>query len=682
MIERPSVLTRARAYLNGESWFPIGVLFALNAVDEFDTRTFDVLGPEIADSFGVGIGAFGSIVLLVLIFAPLIALPVSYVSDRWRRMPLAIASAIVWGLASLATGLAPTLVTLTIFRVISGFGRRVNEPVHGSLIAEFYSPHTRTKAFGVHALANPIGTSVAALLAGLVAQFWGWRAAFLVLTIPTVVAIVVAVRLREPERGRFEVLETPKPPPFRPTVRRLWSIRSLRYQWIGLAFTSGAILAVGVLLPFLLDEEFGLGPGMRGLVLGLGTAVSAVATIIGTSKVQQRINVRPSEGLRLLSTAGVVAGVALFGMAVAPRLFLEIALIWVVLCVIAFVTPGLFSITAIVAPPEIRSTAIALSGLIALAGTGFSLVGFAIGDANERAGIAVMAPIFLYGMHYFFKAAKYLDDDVARLDPDVAARARAEAADGLGPMLLETRGLTVSYSGVRVLFGVDLEIRRGEVVALLGTNGAGKSTTLNAISGVVEPDGGNVWFEGEAIVGAQPERTVARGIVQVPGGRGVFGGLTVEENLKMGTFTFRGDKARVARRLEAVYELFPRLRERRAQKAGALSGGERQMLTLATSFLLEPKLMLIDELSLGLAPAVVQELLEAVRAMNAAGMTIVLVEQSVNIALTLADRAYFMEKGEVRFSGPARELLERRDLLRSVFLEGAAAATPAAPDRA
>jgi branched-chain amino acid transport system ATP-binding protein len=209
------------------------------------------------------------------------------------------------------------------------------------------------------------------------------------------------------------------------------------------------------------------------------------------------------------------------------------------------------------------------------------------------------------------------------------------------------------------------------MVALLGTNGAGKSTTLNAISGIVEPDGGNVWFEGEGITGFAPEVTAARGVIQVPGGRGVFPGLTVAENLKMGSFLIRRDASLVAQRMDHVTELFPRLGERMGQKAGSLSGGERQMLTLAQSFVLQPKLLLIDELSLGLAPALVQELLEAVRRMNEEGITIVLVEQSVNIALTLADHAYFMEKGEVRFDGRTSDLLKRRDLLRSVFLEGA-----------
>jgi branched-chain amino acid transport system ATP-binding protein len=284
--------------------------------------------------------------------------------------------------------------------------------------------------------------------------------------------------------------------------------------------------------------------------------------------------------------------------------------------------------------------------------------------------MGIMAPIFFRGVLYFFKASNYLDDDVERLDPEHVAKARS-AADAMGPVLLEVSGLRVSYDGVQVLFGIEMEIRRGEIVALLGTNGAGKSTVLNAISGVVEPDGGNVWFDGEPVTGEAPERTAARGIIQVPGGRGIFPGLTVEENLKMGSFLIRRDTKLVAERMTEVLELFPRLGERMSQRAGLLSGGERQMLTLAQSFVLRPKLLLIDELSLGLAPSLVQELLAAVRSMNSSGITVLLVEQSVNLALTLADRAYFMEKGEVRFSGPTADLFARDDLLRSVFLEGA-----------
>jgi branched-chain amino acid transport system ATP-binding protein len=670
---RPSALIdKLGAYLANEPIFPIAVLFALTWADQVDTQTFGVLGPEIAKHFGVKVGAFGSITLVTILLVPFVAVPVSYLADRWKRMPLAIGGAVVWGVFSLLTGLAPTLLLLVIFRIGSSFGEVVNQPVHSALISDFYSPRSRVKAFGIHNLGSTAGAALGAAAAGGIGQLLGWRAPFFLLVLPTAVVIFFALRLKEPPRDRFEKVETATTPPFRETARRLWAVRSLRYQWIGGAYTTGSVLGVSVLLPFFLEDQFGAGPFLRGVITGVGTALAAVAVLFGTSAMQRRLDEKPSHSLRMLCVAGVVAAVALMLISIAPNLLTVTLLIWIVMCVFAFVTPGLRAITAVVAPPEIRSTAFALAGLVALSGGGFSLVGLLIGNSSERWAVAVMAPVFFRGVLYFFQAASYLDDDVDRLDPAHVERARTGGPDG--PVLLEVSGLTVSYSGVRVLFGVDFEVRAGEIVALLGTNGAGKSTTLNAISGIVEPDGGNVWFDGDAIVGEQPERTVARGIVQVPGGRGIFPGLSVADNLKMGAFLIRRDKNVTAERMEEVLELFPRLAERRYQRAGSLSGGERQMLTLAQSFLLRPKLLLIDELSLGLAPSVVRELLQAVRTINERGVAIVLVEQSVNVALTLAHRAYFMEKGEVRFSGPTAELLERGDLLRSVFLEGAHAA--------
>jgi branched-chain amino acid transport system ATP-binding protein len=655
--------------MGGESLFPIIILFLLNGVDEFDTATFGLLGPEIAEHFDVKLATFGTINLVAILLVPFVTVPVSYLSDRWKRMPLAVMGAAAWGAFSLGTGFANSLALLWVMRVGSGFGKVVNEPVHFALISDFYSPHSRVKAFGIHSLANPAGAAIAAVLAGFIAEAFGFRAPFFILAVPTVITLVVASRLKEPERGRFEVVETPTAPPFWATARRLWAVRSLRFQWIGYAFTTGSILGISQLVPFYLRDEFGVRPGARGVLIAVGTILSALGVLIGVSVAQRVLDERPSKGLRLFCWTAVVAAVSLVGVAIAPNLALAMVFIWTIMVIFAFVTPGLRAITTLVAPPEIRAMAFALAGLIALTGAPFAFIGLLVGNESVRWAMVVMAPIFLRGVLYFFQASKYLDDDVERLDPAHVGRARETGA--LGPVLLETKGLTVSYDGVKVLFGVDLEVRRGEMVALLGTNGAGKSTTLNAISGIVEPDGGNVWFDGDAITGEPPERTAARGIIQVPGGRGVFPGLTVEENLKMGCFMIRRDTSLVAERMNDVLALFPRLAERMSQKAGSLSGGERQMLTLAASFVLRPKLLLIDELSLGLAPALVRELLDAVRKMNAAGITVVVVEQSVNIALTLADRAYFMEKGEVRFHGATEDLLKRRDLLRSVFLEGA-----------
>lgn len=238
--------------------------------------------------------------------------------------------------------------------------------------------------------------------------------------------------------------------------------------------------------------------------------------------------------------------------------------------------------------------------------------------------------------------------------------------------LLVCRGVHVAYDQVPVLFGVDLEVGRDEIVALLGTNGAGKSTLLKAVSGIVRPFEGSIHFDGRDITQMGPVARAKMGIVQVPGGRAIFPTLTVAEHFKAAGWLFTNeDPAEIRARTDKVLALFPRLEERWHQLAGNLSGGEQQQLGLGMAFVAKPRLLIIDELSLGLAPTVVEQLLGIVRAIHAEDCPVILVEQSVNVALTIADRAYFMEKGEIRFEGPADELLDRPDVLRSAFLEGA-----------
>ncbi|MDP9164551.1 MAG: ATP-binding cassette domain-containing protein [Actinomycetota bacterium] len=259
-------------------------------------------------------------------------------------------------------------------------------------------------------------------------------------------------------------------------------------------------------------------------------------------------------------------------------------------------------------------------------------------------------------------------------------RRAAETSVGTEPptAFLSCRGIDAGYDKVQILFGVDLDVAEGEIVALLGTNGAGKSTLLRAISGLLRPTAGSIRLAGRELVGADPGAIAAMGVVQVPGGKAVFPTLTVAEHFRAGCWLFAAEqKAETAARIEAVLDMFPRLRERWGQLAGNLSGGEQQQLALGMAFVAKPKLLIIDELSLGLAPAIVGQLLDIVREIHRQGCTIILVEQSVNVALTIATRAFFMEKGEVRFSGPTAELLDRDDILRSVFLEGAVAKDPA-----
>lgn len=228
------------------------------------------------------------------------------------------------------------------------------------------------------------------------------------------------------------------------------------------------------------------------------------------------------------------------------------------------------------------------------------------------------------------------------------------------------------YGPIHVLFGIDLEVNDGEIVALLGTNGAGKTTILRVISGILNPAEGEVSWNGGSIGGRRPSEILKQGIVQMPGGRGVFPGMSVYENLEVAGFLYGKDRAKRQQMIDRVLEYFPVLAERRRQVAGTMSGGQQQQLTLAKSFVLDPKLLLIDELSLGLAPKVVEDLLEIIRRFNTEGVAVIIVEQHVDLALDMASRAYFIERGVIRFSGPSDDLRGRDDLLRSVFLAGAA----------
>ena len=235
--------------------------------------------------------------------------------------------------------------------------------------------------------------------------------------------------------------------------------------------------------------------------------------------------------------------------------------------------------------------------------------------------------------------------------------------------LLAIEDLEFSYGHQQVLFGVSLHVGPGESLALLGTNGAGKSTLLRCASGLEKPSAGRVTFNGEDITGHRAEAIVRQGVVLVNGGHAVFADMTVQENLDIKGLLVGRHALR--ERFDHVFATFPRLAERRRALAGSLSGGEQQQLALAKALLLQPRLLCIDELSLGLAPIVVQSLLEIVRDIRASGVAILLVEQSLNIAAEICERAVFLEKGEVRFEGATSELLERDDIARAVFLGGA-----------
>ncbi|HEY8546864.1 MAG TPA: ATP-binding cassette domain-containing protein [Acidimicrobiales bacterium] len=250
-----------------------------------------------------------------------------------------------------------------------------------------------------------------------------------------------------------------------------------------------------------------------------------------------------------------------------------------------------------------------------------------------------------------------------------------------GHALLSCERVESSYGSLQVLFGIDTVVAEGELLALLGTNGAGKSTLLRSISGLLPPHGGRIVFNGHDITNMPAERIAHLGLSLMPGGRGVFPTLTVADNLRLASWMLRRNRKEAAAARRAAVQLFPILKERWDQMAGDLSGGEQQQLSLAMAFVTRPKLLCIDELSLGLAPTVVGQLVDKVREIHRAGTSIVVVEQSVNVALLLAERAVFLEKGQVRFRGPTAGLMDRPDVLRAVFLGGGDNLAVHHPDR-
>jgi branched-chain amino acid transport system ATP-binding protein len=423
------------------------------------------------------------------------------------------------------------------------------------------------------------------------------------------------------------------------------------------------------------ERVYHLGDFGRGVLTSVDSAALLLGTLFIGPHARRWIRRDLGEPLRWVGLMTVVVGCLLVGMAMAPWEAVSIVCSVLAYFVAGMYIPPFVAVQSLVAPARVRTTAFAFGTIFLVGGVMvlyLLLPVAAIADKHGiRAGLAALGPYWMIAGIITAGAARFVGDDAAAALRSLAALAalRKRRVETGTAALLSCAGVDVAYDSVQVLFGVDFEVEEGEIVALLGTNGAGKSTLLKAISGLQPASAGSIVFDGQDITYADAKVKFEAGIVQMPGGRSVFPTLTVAECLRLATST---NKTEGAAATDRVLEYFPILRTRGSTMAGNLSGGEQQMLGLAMAFIARPRLLMIDELSLGLAPTIVGQLVDIVRAIHAQGTTVIIVEQSVNVALTLARRAVFMEKGEVRFSGPTSELLGRDDILRAVFLEGAA----------
>ena len=675
---------RHPAWLGTVGWYPLIILFGLNMTDELDRSAYFVLLPDIRDSLGLTNSGILAVVTLASAVALLLTVPIAHLADRRNRVTIALIGAVVWAFFSLATGLAFTVWVLVIARSGAAIGQGVVFPTHNSLLADYYPIRSRPRIYSIHRAANSVGQIIGFLVGAGLATLFTWRAPFIVFAFPTIILVFLGLRLRDPGRGHFEreaadlgidTAVDELPPSFAESLRMVWTIRSLRRIFIALPFLAASIIGFISLASLMYEEVFGLDAWERAWALIPVQLVELVGVVIGARLTSKALTKGASHIFGVLAAAAWVACFTAIVFAAAPNVFVAVAANCIISASLVIVGPGVLASLSLAIPPRARSMGFSIGALWVLPGLlVLPLIGW-IGDHHGfRWGMFVMVPVFLIGGLILASAGKVIDDDIAQVWTGAATRAQMlqERAAGKLP-LLSVRNAQVAYGDVRVLFGVDIDVAEGEIIALLGTNGAGKSTLLKAISGVAQADRGAVVFDGRDITHAPPEEIAPLGIAQVPGGQGVFPSLTVADNLRAAGWMLRKDAKLRNARVEEALDLFPILRARAEDPAADLSGGQQQMLALAMAFLNEPKLLMIDELSLGLAPVVVQQLLDVVRSLRDRGTTIILVEQSVNVALTVADTAYFMEKGEIRFHGPTADLLERPDVLRSVFFQGAAA---------
>jgi ABC-type branched-subunit amino acid transport system ATPase component/MFS family permease len=677
---------RLAAVTGGASATPLLVLFAFNLVDEFDRVAFGVLSPEIRDSFGLSDSGIVAIASVAGVTALAAALPIGILADRLRRVRLAGLGAAAWGGMTVLTAFSPAVWVLLLARMGAGIGRVVNEPVHASLLTDYYRAEQHPRVFAVHRLANPVGLG-SALVIGVLGAVWDWRLVFLLLCVPTFLLLPTLLRLREPLRGESTDADLAAKAqalgsvPFGEARRQLFAVRTLRRLWVAMPVLGIAVISLAQLVSLFFERVYGYGPTGRGVVTFLSGVGIVVGLAVGQRLATNALRAGTPERLATydgLAIAGI--GLGLVGMIASPVGWLSALFNLVTGIAIGAYQPSYFSLVGIVSPARVRAQAYAWAILYLGGGALFAPLFADLGEsAGYRTALAALAVTLVAGGAVVMTAASSVRRDAEQAAATLAVAAELDAqltGDGERP-LLTARGVDVAYDGVQVLFGVDVEIRQGEIVALLGTNGAGKSTLLNAISGLTDPAGGSIFFDGRDITHADAVQTANLGIVQMPGGKASFPTLTVAEHFRLAGWLHVKEQDRLAEATEQVLERFPRLSERWDTTAGSLSGGEQQQLALGMCFLARPKLLLIDELSLGLAPTVVGTLLDMVREIHAQGTTVVVVEQSVNVALTLAERAYFMEKGQVRFSGPTADLLGREDVLRSVFLSGATKGGPA-----
>ncbi|WTW91958.1 ATP-binding protein [Streptomycetaceae bacterium NBC_01309] len=664
-------------------------LTVLSTLDELETAALGVLAPDIRDTFGMSDGAIVFLSAASGAFLVLGALPMGWLADRYRRGRVAGWAGLAFAAFVFACGMVANVFLLFLARLGVGVAKSSTLPVHGSLNADTYPIGVRGRLAATSGIAGRLAAVLSPLAVGGIAALAGgdegWRWAFFILGIPAGIVAILAFRLPEPPRGQHEmkavlgeVIQQDKPMPIsvEAAFARLLRIRTTKTVIMAFAAMGFGLFTGPVLTNLWMEDHFGLGTferGVYGTIGGLG--VLAVLPFVGP-RYDRLFRADPARALRLVGLLILPVAALMpiqWYMPTAPA-FVVVHMLPVILLSSAFAMVG--PVMQSVTPYRLRGLGMALAAIYIffIGATGGSLLSALFLDSYDArvAALLIGVPSTLVGGMMLIRSASFIRHDLSlvvhELREELEERDR-QLDDPENIPVLQVNNVDFAYGNVQVLFGVGFEVRRGECLALLGTNGAGKSTILKAICGLGTPSRGVVRLHGKTITYVSPEQRGRYGIRLLPGGKGTFPGMTVADNLEMAGFQLHDKGADfLSERRSYVLDVFPDLAARLGQRAGSMSGGQQQQLALAMVLMHDPEVLLIDELSLGLAPVVVQDLLAIIERLKADGMTMIIVEQSLNVALAIADRAVFLEKGQVRFTGDARELAERDDLARAVFL--------------
>ncbi len=671
--------------LVGVSRWPLGLLTAIYAVSLSDQYLFSSVVPFIKHDFHLSDTRIGILGSAFLITATLGTVPFGAMVDRLRRTRVVAWGAVAWGFALLANGLAGGYLTLLTARAALGVTQPAAGPASQSLLADYYPVDQRSKVMSVYQCGQLLAFFLIPLGA-VMATAWGWRSAFYFFALPGFVVAALVWHLKEPVRGaqdrthaqrRSTGVTSTAPADGGPRIgareayREILGCPTYTFALVSTGIGGFFFGGIGVWTVTFLTRYHRLSVPQASAAVSL-FALGGLVGALGSGYFADRLVHAGRPAARVLVAGGsrLLCAPLMFIAFAVPNIVVMLTVFTVGAALIIAPLPVLNAAIADVLHPNLRGRGVALYTIAKSLCEGTSPIafGFLADRIGLRAAFLVLIPLVAVAgaVLLVFGTAHYGRDRARALasmapegsasgssepQADVLASASPAAGAADRPELLKLTGVDFSYGQIQVLFDLNLSLISGGCHVLLGRNGVGKTTLLSCIAGLQDPQSGQIWFRGGEISGVPPEQRSRMGVSLIVGGKATFPSLSLRDNLWMGAYSFSRDRRLVQERFDAVLDVFPVLRRRLAQTAGTLSGGEQQMMALGRALMSGPELLLVDELSMGLAPHIVEEIIRVVGEIVSFGTTVLVVEQSLEVALRIADDILYMDRVGIRDLG-------------------------------